>query len=217
MRAMSLHGTAPMVAAAPEGGEPPRPPARPRVSMRPAMIVPGIGLLILVLFIGAEFLTTNPVQPTKTSTSAFSVPGTPLRAVPAVRDLKVITVSGQPPGNIINAVSAPEGAIRTSYQNNSDNAQGYDAQITLRADASEAALDNFYQKDMKKQGWQIISTGPADHLAGGLEVLGKKAGSDGFYWELGAVISPTAFGAGAPAAGATSFSLVLVQEPDAGT
>ena len=54
-------------------------------------------------------------------------------------------------------------------------------------------------------------------MAGGLEVLGKKAGSDGFYWELGAVISPTSFGTGAPATGATSFSLVLVQEPDPGT
>ena len=214
---MTMHGTAPMVAAAPDGGEPPRPPARPHFSMRPAMIVPGIGLLILVLFIGAEFLTSNPVQLTKTSTGAFSVRGTPLRAGPAVHDLKVITVSGQPPGNIINAVAVPEGATRTSYQNNTAQTQQYDAQITLRADESEAALDNFYQKDMKKQGWQIFSTGPADHVAGGLEVLGKKAGSDGFYWELGAVISPTSFGAGTPATGATSFSLVLVQEPDPGT
>jgi hypothetical protein len=214
---MSLRGTAPMVVTAPDGGEPPRPPPRPRVSMRPAMIVPGIGLLILVLFIGAEFLTSNPVQQTKTSTRAFSVPGTPLRAMPAVHDLGVITVSGQPPGNIINAVSVPEGATPTSYKNNSNAAQGYDAQITLRADESEAALDNFYKMDMKKQGWQVISTGPADHVTGGLEVLGKKAGSDGFYWELGAVISPTSFGAGTPATGATSFSLVLDQEPDAGT
>jgi hypothetical protein len=214
---MSLHGTAPMVVTAPDGDEPPRPPARPRVSMRPAMIVPGIGLLILVLFIGAEFLTSNPVQQTKTSARAFSVPGTPLRALPAVHDLEVITVSGQPPGNIINAVSVPEGATRTSYQNNSNGAQGYDAQITLRADESEAALNNFYKMDMKKQGWQVISTGPADHVTGGLEVLGKKAGSDGFYWELGAITSPTSFGEGAPATGATSFSLVLIQEPDAGT
>jgi hypothetical protein len=214
---MSLHGTAPMVVTAPDGDEPPRPPARPRVSMRPAMIVPGIGLLILVLFIGAEFLTSNPVQQTKTSTKAFSIAGTPLRALPAVHDLQVITVSGQPPGNIINAVSVPDGATRTSYKNNSNGAQGYDAQITLRADESEAALNNFYKVDMKKQGWQVISTGPADHVTGGLEVLGKKAGSDGFYWELGAIISPTSFGAGSPATGATSFSLVLIQEPDAGT
>ena len=67
---------------------------------------------------------------------------------------------------------------------------------------------------MKKQGWQIFSTGPADHEPGGLEVLGKKAGSDGFYWEMGAVISPTTFGAGAPATGATSFTLELFQVQD---
>jgi hypothetical protein len=212
---MTLHDAPPMAVAAPDDGEPPRPPARSGFSMRAAVIVPGIGVLILGLFIGAGFLTSNPVQPTKTSTRSFSVPGTPLRAVPGVHDLKVITVSGQPPGNIINAVSIPEGAKRTSFANNSASAQGgYDAHITLRDDESQAVLENFYKQDMKKQGWQILSTGPADHVTGGLEVLGKKAGSDGFYWEMGAVISPTSFGAGTPAAGATSFSLELIQEQD---
>ena len=211
---MTLHRDAPMEVAV-DDGEPPRPPPRSGFTMRAAMIVPGIGLLILALFIGAGFLTSNPVQPTKTSTRAFSVPGTPLRALPGVHDLKVITTSGQPPGNIINAVSVPGGARRTSYENNSASAQGaYDAEITLTADESQAALETFYSKDMKKQGWQILSTGPADHLAGGLEVLGKKAGSDGFYWELGAIISPTSFGQGAPAAGDTSFTLEMIQEED---
>jgi hypothetical protein len=201
---------------APYGGEPPRPgPPKKSYSMRAAMIVPGIGVLILVLFIGAGFLTSNPVQKTKTATGAFSVAGSPLRAVPGVHALKVITVSGQPPGNIINAVSIPQGSVRTSSANNSAASQGaYDAQITLRDDQSQAALENFYKLVMKKQGWQIVSTGPADHVTGGLEVLGKKAGSDGFYWEMGAVISPTSFGAGTPAAGATSFSLQLLQEQD---
>ena len=78
-------------------------------------------------------------------------------------------------------------------------------------------MENFYRKDLKKQAWQIFSTGPAEHVAGGLEVLAKKAGADGFYWELGAVISPTTFGGNAPAAGSTSFTLELVQEPDPGT
>jgi hypothetical protein len=214
---MTLHDAAPMQLATPGGGEPPRPPARSGFSMRLAMIVPGIGALILVLFIGAEFLTSNPVQKTKTATGSFSVPGTPLRAVPAVHDLKVITVAGQPPGNIINAVSVPEGATRTSFQNNSAAAQEYDAQITLRMDQSQAAVDTFYKLDMKKQGWQAFSSGPATHVAGGLEILGKKAGSDGFYWEMGTIISPTSFGNGAPAAGATSFTIELVQEPDPGT
>ena len=212
---MTLHDAAPIQLAAPGGGEPVRPPAR--FTMRLAMIVPGIGVLILVLFIGAEFLTSNPVQKTKTATGSFSVHGTTLRAVPAVHDLKVITVNGQPPGNIINAVSVPEGATRTAHQNNSAAAQEYDAQITLRIDQSQAAVDNFYKLDMKKQGWQVFSTGPATHVAGGLEILGKQAGSDGFYWEMGTIISPTSFGNGAPAAGATSFTIELVQEPDPGS
>jgi hypothetical protein len=178
------------------------------------MIVPGIGLLILVLFIGAGFLTSNPVQKTKASTHAFAVPGSPLRAMPAVRALKVITASGQPPGNIINAVSIPLGATRVSFQNSSAADQGYSAQISLHANDSQAALENFYAKVLKKQGWQILSTGAAPNLPGGLEVLGKEAGADGFYWDLGAVISPTSFGAGAPAAGRTSFSLELYQEQD---
>jgi hypothetical protein len=210
---MTLHDTAEADVAAGDR-EPPRPPPRSGFSLRLAMIVPGIGVLILGAFIGAGFLTSNPVQPTKASTSSFSVPGTPLRAVPAVKVLKAITVSGQPPGNIINAASIPEGSRRTSFENNSTAAQQYDAQITLKVDQSQAAVEKFYAEDLKQQGWQIFSTGPAEHVANGLEVLAKKAGSDGFYWELGAIISPTTFGAGAPATGATSFTLEVVQQPD---
>jgi hypothetical protein len=182
--------------------------------MKLAMLVPGIGVLILILFIGAEFLTSNSVQPTKTSTGAFSVPGTSVRAKPAAQALKVITASGQPPGNIINAVSIPVGATLASHINNSQADQGYSAQITLTSDDSQAALVNFYAKDMKKQGWQIESTGPAANQPNSIEVLGKKAGSDGFYWEMGAVISATSFGAGAPATGDTSFTLELFQQQD---
>ena len=116
---MSLDDTAPL-----------RPPPRAGFNLKTAMIVPGIGLLILVLFIGAGLLTSNSVQQTKTSTSSFAVSGTPLRAVPAVRDLKVITVSGQPPGNILNVVSIPQGATRISFVNNTQSAQQYDAQIS---------------------------------------------------------------------------------------
>jgi hypothetical protein len=182
--------------------------------MKAAMIVPGIGVVILALFIGAGFLTSNSVQRTKTSSSSFPVPGTPLRAMPAAHDLKVITVSGQPPGNIINAVSVPVGSTRTSFVNNSAAAQQYDAQIQLSANYSQGAVEKFYTKAMRKQGWQIFSTGPADHAPGSIAVLAKKAGSDGFFWEMGAVVSPTTFGAHGPAAGTTSFTVRLFQQPD---
>jgi hypothetical protein len=211
---MTLHDAARASLPADHQEGPRRPPLRSGFSIKAAMIVPGIGLLILILFIGAGFLTSNPVQKTKTSTQAFSVPGSPLRAMAAVRALKVITASGQPPGNIINAVAIPVGATRVSFENSSAADQGYSAQITLQANDSQAALETFYAKVLKKQGWQILSTGAAPNLAGGLEVLGKKAGADGFYWDIGAVISPTSFGAGAPAAGRTSFALKLYQEQD---
>jgi len=193
---------------------PVRPPSRAGFSMRKAMIVPGIGVVILVAFIAAGFLTSNPIQSTNPSTHSFSVPGTPLRAQPAAHDLLAITRSGQPPGNIINAASVPVGATRTSFQNNSAGAQSYDAQITLSDDQSQTALENFYTKVLKKQGWQTFDTGPADNNPGALEVLAKKAGSDGFYWELGAVVSATTFGPDAPSAGKTSFTLELFQQPD---
>jgi hypothetical protein len=191
-----------------------RPPPRAGFNMKAAMIVPGIGVVILVLFIGAGILTSNPVQRAKTSSGSFAVAGTPLRAIPAARDLKVITVSGQPPGNIINAVTIPQGAVRVSHVNNSAAAQEYDAQIGLTDAHSQSAVEQFYRRAMGKQGWQISDTGPADHHPGSLEVIGKKAGSDGFFWTMGVVVSPTTFGPTAPPGGTTSFTLELFQQPD---
>ena len=211
---MTLHEVPSAERQSPDDGAPVRPPSRGGFSMRAAMIVPGLGLLILALFIGAGFLTSNPVQPTNPSTSTVSVPGTALLAQPAVKALKVIRRSGQPPGNIVNAVSIPVGARRVNFENNSVAAQEYDAQITLTTDASQGAVEHFYSLDLKKQGWQVFDTGPAAHQAGALEVLAKKAGSDGFYWEQGVVVSATTFGAGAPATGATSFRIELFQLPD---
>ena len=45
-------------------------------------------------------------------------------------------------------------------------------------------------------------------------MLGKLAGTDGYYWEMGATISPTTFGTGAPARGMTNFTIRLFQQSD---
>jgi hypothetical protein len=182
--------------------------------MRLAMIVPGLGVLILGVFITAGFLTSNPVQQTSTSTASSAVRGSTLAAVPADAALKAIVVAGEPPSNIINAVSIPKGWEAISHQNNSAAADQYDAQVVLRSDASQGALDSFFKSVMRRSGWQLFDEGPADHVPGGLEVLGKQAGSDGFYWEMGAVISATSFGQGAPATGDTEFTVRLFQVPD---
>jgi hypothetical protein len=210
---MTLQEVTPAEGPAQERPTPRRPPTG-GFSMRPAMLVLGLGALILIVFIALGALTTGKVQTTNTSKAASQVAGTGLRALPAALDLKVITTPGEPPSNILNAVSIPVGAQRISHQNNSGSADQFDAQIQLATDSSQAAVQQFYLKDMKAQGWQVFDIGPADHNPGAVEVLGKKAGTDGFYWEMGAVTSATTFGPHAPPRGETRFIVRLFQVPD---
>jgi hypothetical protein len=190
-----------------------RPPAKP-FNMRMAMIVPALGLLILVVFITAEFLTSNPVQPVSTKKATTKVAGTSLLGVPADVALQPIAVAGEPPGNIINAVALPKGFVEVSHVNNSQGADQYDAQVNLTVDTTQGALYSFFKSEMRHDGWALFDEGPAANDPGAIEVLGKQAGSDGFFWEMGAVVSQTTFGNGAPATGTTSFTVRLFQIPD---
>ena len=67
---------------------------------------------------------------------------------------------------------------------------------------------------MKPQGWQISDQGAARNDPGALEVLGKLAGSDGYYWEMGATVNATTFPAGGPPVGPRHFTVRLFQVPD---
>jgi hypothetical protein len=200
--------------ATPAGTEPVRPAPSGGFSMRPAMLVVGLAALIVGAFIAIGLATNGTAVQTNTSKGLRAIPGSPLHAVRAAPVLSVITQSGEPPPNILNSVSIPEGALRVSHQDNSAAAGQYDAQIRLVSDASQGALRSFYLDDMKAQGWKITDQGSADHDPGALEVLGQKAGSDGYYWEMGAVISATTFGADAPPSGHTDFTVRLFQIPD---
>ena len=216
---MTLHdtGTGTGTELAGEGAPPP-PPQRPAkrgwISMRPAMVVLGLAVLILVVFVTIGILTSQSPQPVKTSGAPSAVGGTPLRATVAARLLSPITISGEPPTNILNAVSVPAGSVRLGHQNNAAGSGQYDAQVTFRSDNSQAALLTFFGADMKEQGWQVFDRGPAANDQGALEVLGKLAGTDGYYWQMGAVIAPTTFGKGAPPAGWTNFTIRLFQQSD---
>jgi hypothetical protein len=198
----------------PAGAAPQRPPTPGGFSMRPAMILPGLGILILAVFITLGIVTSQSTAPVKTSGAPSVVPGSSLRAEPAGHALAPITVLGEPPSNIVNAVRVPTGSVRLSHQNNAAGAGQFDAQVVLRSDDSQGALLNFYASEMHQQGWQVFDRGPAANDPGALEVLGKLAGTDGYFWEMGATISPTTFGAGAPAHGETHFTIRLLQQND---
>ena len=193
---------------------PQRPPASGGFSMRPAMIVVGLAALILVLFITIGIVSTQSPAAVKHSSTQVAVPGTQLRAVRAAGSLTPIISGGEPPNNIINAVSVPAGSVPDSHESNSAGAGQYDAQVTFSSGSSQAALVAFYAADMKLQGWQISDQGAARNDPGALEVLGKLAGSDGYYWEMGATVNATTFPTGGPPRGITHFTVRLFQTPD---
>src|SRR5580692_4262679 len=170
--------------------EPQRPPVPGGISMRPAMIVFGLAALILVVFITIAIVTSQAPTAIKHSDAAVGVPGVTLRAVPAAGLLSPIVTNGEPPNNILNAVSVPVGSVRISHENNTAGAGQYDEQVTFRSDDSQAALLAFFAADM------------------------KLAGTDGYYWDMGATINATTFSPGGPARGVTHFTVRLFQEED---
>jgi hypothetical protein len=196
--------------------EPKRPPTPGGFSMRPAMIVLGLAALILVVFVTIGVVSSQSPPPATHSGGAVAVPGTGLRATPAAGLLSPIVSAGQPPTNILNAVAVPTGSVRTSHQDNGAEADQYDSQVTFRSGDSQAALLAFFAADMKLQGWQVFDRGAAANDPGALEVLGKLAGSDGYYWEMGATVDATTFSPGGPPRGVTHFTVRLfqVQDPD---
>jgi hypothetical protein len=212
---MTLHDTdTEDLGSANAGPEPQRPPTPGGISMRPAMIVFGLAAFILILFVTIGLVSTHSPAPVTRSTAPVAVPGVGLRAAAAAGLLSPIVTAGEPPSNILNAVSLPVGSVRTSHQNNSGDAGQFDSQVTFRSGDSQAALLAFYAADMKLQGWQVFDQGPAANNPGALEVLGKLAGSDGYYWEMGVTIPPTTFSQGGPARGVTDFTVRLLQQDD---
>jgi hypothetical protein len=208
---MTLHDT---TAARPEAPAPKRPPGSGGISMRPAMVVLGLAVLILAVFVTIGIVFSQSPARVRTGSSSDRVLGTSLRAVPATHALAPILGGGEPPSNIVNAVSVPAGSVRIGHANNAAESGQYDSQVELRSTASQGTLLGFFAASMRQQGWQSFDQGPAANDPGALEVLGKLAGEDGYYWEMGATIEPTSFGHGAPATGWTDFTVRLLQESD---
>jgi hypothetical protein len=211
-------------------------PVRHGPGMRPALLVVGIAAGLVLVF-GVLAVVSSQGSGNSAGTSApTKVEGTSLLAVPAAKTLKPIEHPDTPPDNIIDALSLPQGATVLSVTNNTTSANQYDEQMQFSVNASEAAVVDFYRVELAAKGWKLSGINPATNLPGGIEVLAQKGGDDGWYWEAGAVVSPTTFGAndggkgseavlspptssaatsrGGVGAESTTFTLRLFQEPD---
>jgi hypothetical protein len=177
------------------------------------MIVLALAVVIIATFVTLGLVSSH--QPPAPRTAPPSpVSGSSLQAQPATTLLAPIVTGGDPPTNVVDAVVVPAGAVRLRSQNDTAGAGRYDAHIVLRTGSSQAALLAFFDAEMPHLGWQVFDRGGALHDPGAQEVLGRLAGSDGNYWEMGAVVDATTFPRGGPPRGVTDVTVRLFQQSD---
>jgi hypothetical protein len=190
----------------------PLPPPRRGPGLRPALVVVGIAG-VLVLGFGTLAAVTGGSGPTAPPSRPSKVAGSSLTAVPAKAVLTPIERPGTPPADIVDNLTVPKGAAAHSHRDLNTSSTQYDEQMGFSVDASEAAVVAFYKADLRAEGWNVFNVGAASGHQGAVEVLAQKASSDGWYWEVGAVVSPTTFGHSGTGQ-TTDFTLRLFQESD---
>lgn len=186
-------------------------------SARPALVVVGIAAGLVLLFGVGAALTSSPSPSTPAKAATGPVKGATLRAEAATSILRPIERPGTPPADVLHSIVVPAGASAVSSKP-WDGTTQFSGEMTFRLPASQAAVVAFYRAELRARGWSISSVGAAEADKNATEVLAQRASTDGWYWEIGVVVSPTTFAATSSPSGAdtTRFSLDLFQEPDTG-
>lgn len=181
-----------------------------RMSLRsPAVIVLAIALVILIGGITASALATGGSNTLKLQ-SVTLANGTVVHLEPGTQALKPIMGNGDPPADILAALAVPAGAKTTGSLNTDQNSTQFDRTVDFTSTLPAVGVQDFYQVLFKQLGWKLIGNAPDSYQAGSTQLLAKKGSNDGFYWEAGAVVSPTT------SAGVTPFTLRLFEVADPG-
>ena len=188
-------------------------PPKQHFTMRPALVVGVIALGILLSFSVWAAFTHTPTKPTATSTASHSVKGTSLKAIAAAHSLAVIEQDGEPPANILDAITLPVGA-KEGAATDPGAGSSYDQQVQYTVDASQEAVLTFYRAELHAFGWQVVTSGAATNTPG-QQIVGQLAGDDGFYWQLGVIVAPSTFSASGTT-DITRFTLRVLQVDDEG-
>jgi hypothetical protein len=173
----------------------------------PALVVLGIAVFIVVVGTVASALDSGNT-PT-VSVRSVRVAGGTVHLTPATTAMKSIVSAGQPPADILGNMAVPAGSRVVRTLNIDQNANQFDRTVYFTSELSSAEVVDTYRALLPRLGWQVIYKGSgAAQNAQDTEVLGKRGSGDGYYWEVGTVVSPTT------SAGITPFSVELFELPD---
>lgn len=198
------------------GEFPAGPPRRemPGPSVKLALVVIFLAVIVVVAGLIAQIFTGS-TPPAPAPVSVATAKGSPLKAIPAAPDLAPLISSGVPPDDIVNAIVLPAGSAPGAVIDDTSGAQSYDEQRLFSIVAPQQKVITFFKVELAAQGWHVESTGKPRNQPG-IEVLAQRAGSDGYYWEIGAVVSSSTFPSSGPGhtTGLTQFEVRLFQVSD---
>jgi hypothetical protein len=187
---------------------PPAPSYEPMSIKGPAFIVLGLAVVILLGGVAAAALTTT-TNPTFTIQRVTLSDGTNVALVPATHKFHAIISDGEPPDDIMGNIGIPSESKIVATVNSDQGTAQFDRTVKLTSQLAQSQVSEAYHRMLTATGWKVIFQGSAPQsVAGSTEVLATHGSSDGFYWEIGVVVSPTT------ATGFTPYSVEIFETPD---
>jgi hypothetical protein len=164
----------------------PKPPVTTTTSIWPAAAILGLAVVMLGVFLLVDFVTSKGVDPPPT-TIPVVVGGLNRDANPTPA-LKYCLQSEEVPTNIDSAFVVPDNTVPRTGANTPDLGAGeFDCiEPMSTTNATSGQIISFFNAQLEARGWSLFSKGASN---GNPQSLFQKAGSDGFYWELGITVT----------------------------
>jgi hypothetical protein len=162
------------------------PEPRPRSpSLGPAAIV--LGIAVVIMLAGAAVAIAGSASAhAPASQLGTNVPGVPFKAIPAQGDLAHVTSGGEPPPDVVKALTVPSISTYVGDSNEGDGIDQYEESVTISVPATSASVGAFYRKELPGAHWSMQFDGLAN---GDREFIGQRNGSDGYQWRVAIVIT----------------------------
>ena len=189
-------------------GATPSPSYEPMSVKGPALIVLGLAVVILLGGVAAAALSSSS-NPTFAIRQVTLSDGTNVALVPATSALHRIVSNEEPPSDIIGNLGVLRQSTVTGIVDSDQNTAQFDRTAALTSQLAQPQVAEAYRLMLTGSGWKASYQGSAPQgTPGATEVLATHGSSDGFYWEVGVVVSPTT------ATGFTPYSIEVFQTPD---
>jgi hypothetical protein len=141
---------------------------------------------MLGVFLLVDFVTSKGVVPPPTTLPV--VVGGLSRDLTPTPALKYCLQSEEVPANIDSAFVVPDNTVPRTGANTPDLGAGeYDCiEPMTTTNATSEQIISFFDAQLGARGWSLFSKGASN---GDPQSLFQKAGSDGFYWEIGVTVT----------------------------